>query len=119
MRSALRSAVFLCALALACAVCARAADAPLRSPWDLYPVALTDAQFICTAAPELPRDFATNSYYTDSHHSVIDPALKKKYDDSVAGIVDFSSAVVKSADAFQTTGSRSAAQCVASLLQSV
>ena len=119
MRSRLRSSAFLCALALASVALASAADVPLRSPWDLHPVALTDAHFICTAAPELPRDFATNSYYTDSHHSVIDPALKKKYDDSVAGIEDFSRAVVKSADAFQTTGSRSAAQCLGSLLESV
>jgi poly(beta-D-mannuronate) lyase len=99
---------------------APAGDAPLRSPWDSpwdnHPV--TDAPFTCPAAPQLPHDFATNSYYTDSHHSIVDPALKKKYQDSVAGIEDFSRAVVKAADAFQTTGSRAAAECVASLLGS-
>jgi poly(beta-D-mannuronate) lyase len=119
MKSVLRSVAFWSALALAGAGVANAAEAPLRSPWDLHPVPLTDVTFACTAAPELPRDFQTNSYYTDSHHSIIDPALKKKYDDSVAAIVEFSRAVVKSADTFQTTGSRSAAQCVASLLESV
>ncbi len=119
MKAVLISSFFLCALALAGGCAAFAADAPLRSPWDLHPVTLTDVPFTCTAAPELPRDFQTNSYYTDSHHSIIDPALKKKYDDSVEAIQAFSRAVVKSADAFQTTGSRSAAQCVASLLDSV
>jgi poly(beta-D-mannuronate) lyase len=96
--------------------CAHAADS-LRSPWDAHPVAATDAPFTCPAVPQLPHDFATNSYYTDSHHSIIDPELKKRYDDSVAGIDEFSRAVVKAADTFQTTGSRAAAQCVASLLE--
>jgi poly(beta-D-mannuronate) lyase len=96
---------------------ARAADAALKSPWDSHPVAITDAPFACPAVPKLPRDFATNSYYIDSHHSIIDPTLKKRYDDSVAGIDDFSRTVVKAADAFQTTGSRAAAECVVTLLE--
>jgi poly(beta-D-mannuronate) lyase len=97
---------------------ASAADNPLLSPWDIHPVAATDAAFTCPAAPQLPHDFSTNSYYTDRHHSVVDPVLKKKYEDSVAGVEDFSRAVVKAADAFQTTGSRAAAQCVTVLLES-
>jgi len=88
----------------------------LRSPWDLHPVAATDAPYPCPAAPQLPHDFATSSYYTDAQHSFPDPALKKKYEDSVAGIDDFSRAVVKAADAYQTTGSRAAASCVIGLL---
>lgn len=96
---------------------ASAGEAPLRSPWDLHPVAATDAAFTCPSPPPPPRDFATHSYYSDSHHSIIDPALKKSYDESVAGINEFSRAVVKAADSFQTTGSRAAAQCVASLLE--
>jgi len=118
MSSASRCAAIVWALLVVAAPYARAADSPLRSPWDLYPVTTTDAAFACPAAPQLPRDFSTNSYYTDSHHSIVDPALKKKYEDSVAGIEDFSRAAVKAADAFQTTGSRAAAQCVASLLES-
>jgi poly(beta-D-mannuronate) lyase len=106
----------VCILVVACASLANAGEAELRSPWDLHPVSLTDAAYTCSAAPQLPHDFATNSYYTDSHHSVIDPALKKKYEDSVAGIDGFTRDVVKAADAFQTTGSRAAVQCVSTLL---
>jgi poly(beta-D-mannuronate) lyase len=117
MNSASRCAVIVGFLFVA-ASGARAAESPLRSPWDAHAIGTTDAPFRCAAAPQLPHDFATNSYYTDSHHSIIDPALKKKYEDSVAGIEDFSRAVVKAADAFQTSGSRAAAQCAASLLDS-
>jgi poly(beta-D-mannuronate) lyase len=118
MNSAWRCAVIVWVLLIAPVSYVRAGDSPLRSPWDLHPATATDAAFTCPAAPQLPHDFSTNSYYTDSHHSIVDPALKKKYEDSVAGIEDFSRAVVKAADAFQTTGSRGAAQCVASLLES-
>lgn len=107
-----------CALFFVAASCVSADTVPLRSPWDDHPVAATDAPYTCPAAPQLPHDFATNSYYIDSHHSVPDPVLKKKYEDSVAGIENFSRAVIKAADAFQTTGSRAAATCVTSLLGS-
>jgi len=103
------------ALLLLCAV-ASANDDALRSPWDLRPVAVTDAPYTCPAAAQLPHDFVTNSYYTDKHHSIIDPALKKQYEDSVAPIEDFSRAVVKAADTFQTKGSRAAAACAITLL---
>jgi poly(beta-D-mannuronate) lyase len=108
-----------CALAflLVSASCAFASGAALRSPWDDHPVAFTNASYSCPAAPQLPHDFATNSYYIDNHYSIPDPVLKKKYEDSVAGVENFSRAVVKAADAFHTTGSRAAAACVASLLE--
>jgi poly(beta-D-mannuronate) lyase len=94
------------------------AKPPLQSPWDTHPITLTDAPYNCPAAPKLPRDFATNSYYTDPQHSITDPALKKKYEDSVATIEDFSRDMVKAADAFQSTGSRASAECVVGLLES-
>ena len=95
-------------------------NAPLQSPWDLHTISPTDVPFTCpptTATLQLPPDFNTFSYYTDKHASIIDPGLKKKYDESVAPIEDFSRATVKAADAFQTTGSRSAARCVLSRLE--
>jgi poly(beta-D-mannuronate) lyase len=98
-------------------VMASPGDGALRSPWDLHPVATTDAPYACPDTAQLPRDFVTNSYYTDSHHSIIDPALKKRYEDSVAPIEDFSRAVVKAADTYQTKGSRAAAQCASTLLE--
>jgi poly(beta-D-mannuronate) lyase len=113
-----RTAGFAWVLLVAWTAHASAEENLLRSPWDLHPVTATDASFTCPSAPQLPHDFGTNSYYTDSHHSVIDPNLKKRYEDSVAGVDDFSRDVVKAADAFQTQGSRAAAQCVASLLAS-
>jgi poly(beta-D-mannuronate) lyase len=96
---------------------ASAKDA-LRSPWDPRQVALTDEPYTCPSAMPLPHNFGTNSYYVDEHHSIADPALKKQYQDSVAPIDDFSRAVVKAADAYQTAGSRAAASCVVSLLGS-
>jgi poly(beta-D-mannuronate) lyase len=89
---------------------------PLKSPWDLHPVALSDAPYQCPTAPTLPHDFATNSYYTDTQHSIPDPVLKKKYQDSVAGIEDFSREVVRAADNYRTTGSHAAGLCTISLL---
>jgi poly(beta-D-mannuronate) lyase len=118
MNSTSRYAVIVWYLLIVAGPYAHAGDTALRSPWDLHPVTTTDTPFTCPTAPQLPHDFATNSYYTDSHHSIVDPALKKKYEDSVAGIEDFSRGVVKAADSFRTTGSRAAAQCVASLLES-
>jgi poly(beta-D-mannuronate) lyase len=105
-------------MALAAAGCAFAGESALRSPWDMHPVAPTDLPYQCPSLPVPPHDFTAHTYYIDSHHSVIDPALKKSYDDSVAGINEFSESVVKAADDFQTKGSRAAAQCVASLLES-
>jgi len=109
--------IFLLAGFVALAVAGRAADAPLRSPWDGHAVALTGTAYQCPAVPQLPHDFATNSYYVDAHHSIPDPELKRKYEASVEPVEDFTRAIVKAADAYRTTGSRAAAQCAAALLE--
>lgn len=101
---------WLCAFALA--------KEPLKSPWDLHPVTLGDEPYQCPGAPQLPHNFQTNSYYVDAQHSIPDPELKKQYENSVAGIDEFSRAVVRAADAYQSKGSRAAALCVATLLES-
>lgn len=108
------------ALALVCAgLCSITfGKTALQSPWDSHPVTATDSPYTCPAVPQLPHDFATNSYYIDPRHSIPDPVLKKRYEDSVAGVEDFSRAVVKGADAYETKGSTAAAQCVFSLLDS-
>jgi len=93
-----------------------AEPAALRSSWDEHPVAPTEAAWDCPAVPQLPRDFATNTYYIDKRYSVIDPVLKKRYEDSVAGIENFSRVVVKAADAWQTRGNLAAARCTLALL---
>jgi poly(beta-D-mannuronate) lyase len=89
----------------------------LRSPWDSYPVTANDAAYSCPEAQPLPRDFATNSYLIDPQHSIADPILQQEHQESVAGIDDFSRAVVRAADNFRTKGSRAAAECVVSLLE--
>jgi len=101
---------------VALAVCASAQRTPLRSPWDSQVVTMTDTPWSCPVVPRFPHDFATNSYYVDPHHSIIDPVLKKRYEDSVAPIEAFSRDVVNAADAYQTKGSRSAAECAITLL---
>ena len=103
---------------LTVAAYAGASDTSLRSPWDLSPVTTNGASYSCPAATPLPHNFASNSYLIDSQHSIADPLLKEQHKESVAGIQDFSRAVVKAADAFRTQGSRSAAECVALLLES-
>jgi poly(beta-D-mannuronate) lyase len=109
----------LLALGLLSAAGTALAKEPLKSPWDLHTIALSNEPYECPSAPQLPHNFSTNSYYVDSQHSIPDPVLKKNYEDSVAGIENFSRAAVKAADVYQATGSRAAAQCVVTLLQSV
>jgi poly(beta-D-mannuronate) lyase len=111
-----RSRIAALLVQAALAACASAQGTPLRSPWDSQVVTLTDTPWSCPVVPRLPHHFATNSYYVDSHHSVIDPALRKRYEDSVAPIEGFSRDVVTAADAYRTKGSRSAAECVTALL---
>jgi poly(beta-D-mannuronate) lyase len=94
------------------------AQTALKSPWDSHPVTSTQAPYACPAATQLPHNFATNSYYIDQRHSIPDPVLRKRYEDSVAGIEEFSRAVVKAADEYRTTGNSAAAQCVFGLLDS-
>jgi len=90
----------------------------LQSPWDSHPVISTGAPYTCPTAPQIPHNFAANSYYIDQRRSIPDPVLKKRYEDSVAGIEEFSRAVVEAADGYRTQGRSAAAQCVFSLLAS-
>jgi poly(beta-D-mannuronate) lyase len=97
---------------------ARAAETPLRSPWDSSPVNANDSDYSCPSPTPLPSDFQTNSYLIDPQHSIADPLLEDQHKDSVADIQNFSRAVVRAADTFQTKGNRAAAECAASLLES-
>jgi poly(beta-D-mannuronate) lyase len=114
----LRAGVLLTSLALFTVGYAFAGNSTLRSPWDSYPVTANDVSYSCPDAQPLPRDFATNSYLIDAQHSIADPILQQEHQESVSGIEDFSRAVVKAADTFRTKGSRAAAECVVSLLES-
>jgi poly(beta-D-mannuronate) lyase len=95
----------------------RAAESPLQSPWDSHSIALTDAPYTCPASPQIPRDLNIGSYYTDEHHSIVDPARKEAHDGISRPIHDLSNELARAADDFRSTGSRAAAQCVITLLE--
>jgi len=91
----------------------------LVSPWDVKPVALTDAPYDCPAPMHPPANINVGgSYYTDSHRSIPDPEKKKNYMEAKAPYDAFTKIIVEAADAYQTTGSRQAALGAASLLES-
>lgn len=86
----------------------------LRSPWDAHPVKLTDAPYTCPAVPQLPADLTTDGFYRtdDPTHSIVDPARMAAYNASSGPVKREGMDVVAAADAFRTTGSRQAADCV-------
>lgn len=89
-----------------------AAQAPLRSPWDATPVKLTDAPYTCPAPIHLSPDLTTSGFYSDAHASIIDPAKWAAYQKSSGPVKHLGNVTVDAADAYQTTGSRQAAECV-------
>lgn len=87
------------------------AESNLRSPWDGNRVKLTDAAYTCPAIVHLSPDLTTNGFYSDSKSSIIDPEKLKAYAATSGPYKDFGNRVVDAADAYQTTGSRAAADC--------
>jgi poly(beta-D-mannuronate) lyase len=92
------------------------AQQPLRSPWDASKVNLTDARYQCPAPVHLSADLTTDGFYSDSKSSVIDPVKWKAYVESSGPYKNLGDQAVAAADAYQTTGSRAAAECVLKLL---
>ncbi|WP_348265179.1 alginate lyase family protein [Telmatobacter sp. DSM 110680] len=90
--------------------------ARLRSPWDLSDVKLTDASYACPEPAHLSPDLATDGFYSDRKSSIIDPAKMKAYAASSGPYKRLGDEAVNAADAYRTTGSRAAAQCVLNLL---
>jgi len=88
------------------------AESKLRSPWDGHPVKLTDAPYSCPAIAHLSPDLTTNGFYSDSKSSIIDPEKWKAYTATAGPYKDLGSRIVDAADAYQTTGSRTAVDCV-------
>lgn len=97
----------LLALAQICA-----AQAPLRSPWDATPVKPTGAPYACPAPIHISPDLTTSGFYSDPHASIIDPAKWAAYQRTAGPVKHLGSVTVRAADAYQTTGSRQAAECV-------
>lgn len=88
----------------------------LRSPWDATEVTPTDAPYACPAPPVFAKTLDVQSYYTDSHHSVIDPAKKAAYEKADSELVHLGQYAGLAADAWLSKGSQAAAACVYSLL---
>ena len=99
-----------------CAALPAAAATPLRSPWDLHPVALTDRPYTCPAPSHLSPDLTSSGYYSDEHHSIVDREAKEQYEDIVAPYQEVVKSIIGAADAYQTIGSRAAAECASSLI---
>lgn len=92
------------------------AEKPLRSPWDLHRIHLTDATYDCPAIVHLSPDLTTDGFYSDSKSSVIDPVKWKAYVESSGPIKNLGNQAVAAADAYRITGSRAAAQCALTML---
>jgi poly(beta-D-mannuronate) lyase len=96
---------------------AAAGAAPLRSPWDGHPVTATDAPYACPPIVHLSPDLTTDGFYSDSKSSIIDPAKWKAYAESSGPYKNLGQVVVDAADAWRSTGSRAAAACAVSHME--
>jgi poly(beta-D-mannuronate) lyase len=108
--------VLLIIVSSALALCAVAQAQPLRSPWDGLKITLTDAAYKCPQPPPFAILLHAEGYYTDAHHSIIDPAKQKATDEATEAPSHLGQWTGRAADAYLATGSRAAAQCVYSLL---
>jgi poly(beta-D-mannuronate) lyase len=88
----------------------------LRSPWDGKQVAQTDAAYTCSAIVHIAPDLVTDGFYRldDPTHSIIDPVRQEAYRKSSEPVKNVGMQIVKAADTYRTTGSRSSAQCAMS-----
>lgn len=112
-RSALPCAVLLL-LVVVSPLAARAAA--LHAPWDDQHIALTDTPYTCPDPPPFAKTLNAQSYYTDAHHSVIDPKLQAEEQKATEGPTHLGQWSTQAADKYLRTGSRAAAACVYSLL---
>jgi poly(beta-D-mannuronate) lyase len=117
MRLQTRCRKWVYALVIAGTSVAAAQAESLRSPWDGAAVAATDAAYTCPAPPAFAKTLEVGSYYTDPHMSVIDPAKQAAFQAASDAPTKLTQAVSKAADAYRAQGSRAAASCVYSLLE--
>ena len=69
----------------------------------------------CPGPIHLSPDLTTNSFYSDSEGSIIDPVKRKAYQENSGPVKQLGEEAVDAADAFLTTWSRQAAECVLTL----
>ena len=104
----------VCLIAMCAALDVNAAR--LLSPWDMNEVKLTEAAYECPEPVHLSSDLTTEGFYSDRKSSIIDSAKLKAYNETSGPYKKLGDEVVDAADAYRTTGSRAAAQCVLRLL---
>ena len=73
--------------------------------------ALPGAAFACDSAPPPVIDIDANSYYSDSHHSIVDPVRKARNEAAVKPVNDYLEAVARAAVAGQARGDAAQARC--------
>ena len=111
-----RFRLLLVAAALLCPLLAHAAQPPLRSPWDAQPVALTGAAYTCPEPPPFSTSLQAEGYYSDPHHSIVDPKMLEAERQATAAPDHLGQWTTQAADAYRRHGSRAAAACVYTLL---
>jgi poly(beta-D-mannuronate) lyase len=112
----IRSFSFLVAFSLTALSSAQAQGDRLHSPWDDRKVVLTDAAYECPAPPPFAKTQEINSYYIDSHASIIDPQKFAAFQKASETSGHLSQYAALAADAYLEKGSRAAARCVYSML---
>jgi poly(beta-D-mannuronate) lyase len=103
-------------LAAACAAPCAAQSASLVSPWDAHPPHLHDTPFACNVPAPLPKDIVAYDFYSDAKHSIIDPTRYAAYAAAAKRFDETTHAAESAADAFQSSGSQAAADCVLQIL---
>jgi poly(beta-D-mannuronate) lyase len=87
-----------------------------HSPWDDHSITPTEVSYDCPQPPPFAKTLDVEGYYTDAHHSVIDPSKKEAEEKATAAPTHLGQWSTEAADAYLTKGSRAAAACVYSLL---
>jgi poly(beta-D-mannuronate) lyase len=98
-----------------------AAPAPLRSPWDDKIIKATDTPYSCSPLPNIPADLVADGFYRkdDPTSSIVDPVRMEAYKKAADPVKAAGLEIVKAADAYRSTGSRQAAQCVMSRISTM
>jgi poly(beta-D-mannuronate) lyase len=97
---------------------AQAQQQRLRSPWDGLKIVQSDAPYNCPAPPPFASTVLVDSYYVDSHASVIDQTKLAAFQKASEPSTHLSQYVTLAADAYLAKGSKPAAACAYTLLDS-
>jgi poly(beta-D-mannuronate) lyase len=65
----------------------------------------------CGPVPPAVRDIDANSYYSDGHHSIVDPVRKARNEAAVKPVNDYLDGVARAANASQRGGGAADARC--------